>query len=195
VTLTVPRGVEDAEALHFARDKAAWLRRQLAARPDVVTVEAGVEIPLGGQKTRIACVPGRGVRHDGRALLVPGPEETLPARLRAWLRETARDRLAAASDRYSTQLGRRYSRLSLRDPRSRWGSCSDAGGLMYSWRLVMAPPDVLDYVAAHEVAHLAEMNHSPAFWANVERLKPGFEEPRQWLRRHGAGLHRYRFGK
>jgi predicted metal-dependent hydrolase len=90
-------------------------------------------------------------------------------------------------------LGRRFSRLSLRDTRSRWGSCSSRGGLSYSWRLILAPPDVLDYVAAHEVAHLAEMNHSPAFWALVARLCPGYQAPRGWLRREGAGLHRYRF--
>ncbi|MGR3434759.1 MAG: M48 family metallopeptidase, partial [Shimia sp.] len=82
----------------------------------------------------------------------------------------------------------------LRDTRSRWGSCSAAGGLNYSWRLVMAPPEVLDYVAAHEVAHLAQMNHSPRFWAEVAGLMPGYEAPRGWLRRHGADLHRYRFG-
>ncbi len=117
-----------------------------------------------------------------------------PARLRAWLRTRARERLADASDRHAARLGMPYRRLTLRDTRSRWGSCSAQGGLMYSWRLVMAPGDVLDYVAAHEVAHLAEMNHSPAFWNTVARLKPGYETPRRWLRENGAALHRYRFG-
>jgi hypothetical protein len=90
-------------------------------------------------------------------------------------------------------LGRPYTRITLRDTRSRWGSCASSGALSYSWRLIMAPPEVLDYVAAHEVAHLAEMNHSAAYWAGVARLLPGYEAPRQWLRAHGAGLHRYRF--
>ncbi|RMD90830.1 MAG: M48 family peptidase, partial [Alphaproteobacteria bacterium] len=105
----------------------------------------------------------------------------------------AREALAAACDRHAARLGRRYGRLSLRDTRSRWGSCSAEGNLNFSWRLVMAPPEVLDYVAAHEVAHLAEMNHSPAFWALVERLFPAHEAPRRWLRENGASLHRYRF--
>jgi len=90
-------------------------------------------------------------------------------------------------------LGRGYQRLSLRDTRSRWGSCTADAGLMYSWRLIMAPPDVLRYVAAHEVAHLQEMNHSPAFWALVQQLYGDYRTPRGWLRQHGAGLHSYRF--
>jgi predicted metal-dependent hydrolase len=194
VTLTLPRGVAEDEALAFARDKAGWLRRQLGKRPEEVAVAAGADIPVEGRM--LALVPGRGraIRQAGDTLLVPGPEETVAARLRAWLKTRARERLAAASDRHAATLGRPYARLTLRDTRSRWGSCSAAGGLMYSWRLVMAPPEVLDYVAAHEVAHLAEMNHSPAFWAIVARLCPGYAAPRRWLRENGAALHRYRFG-
>jgi predicted metal-dependent hydrolase len=91
-------------------------------------------------------------------------------------------------------IGRPYSRITLRDTRSRWGSCTADGALMYSWRLAMAPPAVLDYVAAHEVAHLAQMNHSPAFWAVVARLVPGHAAPRRWLKLHGQTLHGPRFG-
>ena len=112
----------------------------------------------------------------------------------AFLKHLARDRLTAASDRYATQIGCRYTRVTLRDTRSRWGSCTADGGLMYSWRLIMAPPEVLDYVAAHEVAHLAEMNHSPAFWAVVARLMPGYAARRRWLKQHGQSLHAHRFG-
>ena len=110
------------------------------------------------------------------------------------IRAVPPDRLAAASDHYAALLGRRHTRLTLRDTRSRWGSCSAKGALGYSWRLILAPPDVLNYVAAHEVAHLAQMNHSPAFWAEVARLMPDYETPRAWLRREGGALHRYRFG-
>lgn len=193
VTLTLPRGVAEREGLDFAKEKADWLRRQLGRRPEDVRVTHGAEIPLAGQSMRIASGSGRGVRIEDGRLVVPGAAEGVPARLRAWLRARARDRLAEASDRYAAALNRPYTRLTLRDTRSRWGSCSSGGGLMYSWRLVMAPEDVLDYVAAHEVAHLAEMNHSPAFWTIVERLKPGYAAPRRWLRENGAGLHRYRF--
>ena len=194
VTLTLPPGTAEAEALDFAHRKAGWLRRQLERRPAMVAVAPGGEIPLEGQPVRINRATGRAVRQADGAVLVPGSADVVPARLAAWLKARARDRLAAACDRHADRLGRPYSRLTLRDPRSRWGSCSARGGLMFSWRLVMAPQDVLDYVAAHEVAHLAEMNHSPAFWAIVARLKPGHDAARRWLRENGAGLHRYRFG-
>ena len=109
------------------------------------------------------------------------------------LKARARLSLAEATVGYATALGRPHGRITLRDPRGRWGSCSARGDVMYSWRLIMAPPVVLDYVAAHEVAHLAEMNHSPAFWAVVARLMPDFATPREWLRAHGSGLQRSDF--
>ncbi|SFO11518.1 hypothetical protein SAMN04487859_11636 [Roseovarius lutimaris] len=193
VTLTLPRGVPEAEALDFAHTKADWLRAQLAQRPAMVTVTHGLEIPVEGRVMRIAQGSGRRVVQDGITLQVPGAPETAAARLEGWLKARARDRLAAASDHYAGLLGHGYSRITLRDTRSRWGSCSSSGALSYSWRLIMAPPEVLDYVAAHEVAHLAEMNHSPAFWAVVAQLMPGYGAQRAWLRREGGALHRYRF--
>ncbi|MCR9147609.1 MAG: M48 family metallopeptidase [Rhodobacteraceae bacterium] len=195
VTLTLPHGVNEREALAFARTKADWLRAQLGRQPESVEVVPGTAVPLGGRMIRVeAGGKGRRVQLADDALWVPGDAAEAGARVRAWLKATARDRLADASDRYAAALGRAYSRITLRDTRSRWGSCTHDGGLMYSWRLVMAPVDVLDYVAAHEVAHLAEMNHGPAFWATVDRLMPGYKAPRRWLRENGAHLHRYRFG-
>ena len=195
VTLTLPRGVAEREALAFAKSKADWLRAQLGRQPDIVQVGPGCTIPLGGHMITVeAGGSGRGVRLLDDVLHVPGDTSTAGRRIQAWLKTAARDRLAAASDRYAAALGRPYARITLRDTRSRWGSCTHDGGLMYSWRLVMAPDEVLDYVAAHEVAHLAEMNHSPAFWATVARLMPGYDAPRRWLRSNGAELHRYRFG-
>ncbi len=192
VTLTLPHGVAEREALNFAHTKGDWLRAQLDNRPDDVAVQPGADIPVEGQIRRIAIGSGRRVILTDETLFVPDSADTA-SRLRSWLRTRARDHLAAASDHYAAQLGASYSRLTLRDTRSRWGSCSHKGGLMYSWRLILAPPDVLDYVAAHEVTHLLEMNHSPAFWSVVARLKPAYEEPRRWLRDNGSGLHRYRF--
>ena len=193
VTLTLPRGVPEAEALDFALTKADWLRAQLAQRPVTVVVAHGLELPVEGAVVRIAQGTGRRVVQDGATLHVPGRPETAAARLEGWLKARARDRLAAASDHYAGLLGQGYSRITLRDTRSRWGSCSSSGALSYSWRLIMAPPEVLDYVAAHEVAHLAEMNHSPAFWSVVSRLMPDYAVQRAWLRREGGALHRYRF--
>ncbi|ETX30497.1 M48 family metallopeptidase [Roseivivax isoporae] len=193
VTLTLPRRVPEAEGLAFLREKEAWLRRHLADRAPEVRVGLGATLPVEGRAHRIETGPGRSVRQGDGVLLVPGAERQVPARLSAWLKARARDRLAAASDRHAAALGRRYGQLALRDTRSRWGSCSSEGRLMYSWRLILAPPEVLDYVAAHEVAHLVEMNHSRAFWALVDRLCGDWQDQRDWLRREGGRLHAYRF--
>lgn len=193
VTLTIPRSASLSEALAFADEKSDWLRARLRESPDHVAVGHGSTIPFEGRMTHVLQGAGRGIRHEAAGLRVPGPAVSAGARLQAWLKARARERLAAASDHYAARLGRGYTRLSLRDTRSRWGSCSAGGALMYSWRLILAPPEVLEYVAAHEVAHLAQMNHSPAFWAEVARLCPGHAAPRRWLRQHGADLHRYRF--
>ncbi len=194
VTLTLPHGVPEAEALAFAREKAAWLRDALAQRPENVAVGFGTELPLEGRPVTVIPGPGRAVRLNGDHLEVPGAPAQAARRAQAFLKDRARARLSAASDRYAAALGRPYTRLTLRDTRSRWGSCSSDGRLMFSWRLILAPPDVLDYVAAHEVAHLAHMDHSRAFWETTRRLFGPWEAQRRWLRTHGGDLHRYRFG-
>ncbi|MFU8865186.1 MAG: M48 family metallopeptidase [Rhodobacterales bacterium] len=194
VTLTCPLRTSDREALSFAHEKADWLRRHLMEQPKQAGIGIGGEIPFAGATLRIAQGEGRLVQVHGDLLLVPGAPDRAAARIAGFLKQTARDRLAAASDHYATLLGRPYTRLTLRDTRSRWGSCTADGGLMYSWRLVMAPPEVLAYVAAHEVAHLAEMNHSDAFWSVVTKLYGDYRAPRRWLRDKGGDLHRYRFG-
>ncbi len=193
VTLTCPNGVSEREALDFARTKADWLRQTLAGHVAPVQIAPGAELPVLGQARQVVAGTGRAVRLTEDALHVPGPVERMGARAQGFLKEAARDRLSAACDRYAATLGRSYARLTLRDTRSRWGSCTSDGGLMFSWRLILAPAPVLDYVAAHEVAHLAEMNHSPAFWAVVQRLYGPYQAPRRWLRQNGHELHRYRF--
>lgn len=193
VTLTMPKRLAEREALDFARSKEAWIRKHLEARGEDVTIGEGAELPLGGRMYPVLAGTGRRVQITPEGIFVPGPPERVGKRLSAHLKELARDRLAGASDDYAARLGRSYTRLSLRDTRSRWGSCTSDGGLMYSWRLVMAPPEVLDYVAAHEVAHLAEMNHSAAFWAEVTRIYGDYAAARGWLRTHGNTLHRYKF--
>lgn len=194
VTLSVPIHARESEALAFARDQEGWIRAALAGVPQMAPVGHGTWLPVEGQRLLIREGAGRLVRIDGDSLLVPGDAARVPVRVGAFLQLRARDRLAEACDRHSAALGRPYRRLTLRDTRSRWGSCTSDGGLMFSWRLILAPPEVLDYVAAHEVAHLAEMNHSPAFWAVVARLCPGYTPRRAWLKRHGQALHGFRFG-
>ncbi|VDC24359.1 M48 family metallopeptidase [Pseudogemmobacter humi] len=196
VTLTLPARAREGEALDFLREQESWLRNVLAAMPraGLLQVAHGVDLPVLGQSLRIASGPGRAARVEGDALIVPGAPEQAGAKVAAFLKTLARERLAAASTHYSALVGRRYSKLVLRDTRSRWGSCSHDGVLMYSWRLAMAPHAVLDYVAAHEVAHLVEMNHSADFWAVVGRIKPGWKAERDWLKHEGQQLHRFRFG-
>ena len=193
-TLTLPPSVSLTRARAFALDQEGWLRSRLAAAPGRVAVRAGLSLPYrGGALTLLARPAGRTVLSGG-VLHVAGTEATLAPRAAAFLREAARQRCLAASEAHAARLGLRFGRVTIRDTRGRWGSCTAAGDLMYSWRLILAPDAVLDYVAAHEVAHLAEMNHSPCFWAVVARLTPDFAAPRDWLRRHGAELMAYDFG-
>ncbi|QPM91216.1 M48 family metallopeptidase [Pseudooceanicola algae] len=193
VTLTLPAHVSERKAMEFAAEKEDWLRHHLSTRGADVMVQPGAHIPIEGLLRVVAPGAGRSVRLFPDRVEVPGDPDRMGRRLGAWLRELARDRLAGASDLYAARLGRTYDRLTLRDTRSRWGSCTHDGGLMYSWRLILAPPEVLSYVAAHEVAHLAQMNHSPAFWAGVEAIHGPYAPPRKWLRENSSDLHRYRF--
>ncbi|MDJ0821610.1 MAG: SprT family zinc-dependent metalloprotease [Paracoccaceae bacterium] len=193
VTLTLPSHVPEAEGRAFLRDKEPWLRRHLEQRQEDVPVAHGALLPVEGVVRLVAPGAGRQIALQPDALHVPGAPDRVASRVKGWLRARARDRLAEASDRYASALGRPYARITLRDTRSRWGSCTSEGGLMYSWRLILCPPEVLDYVAAHEVAHLAEMNHSTAFWQTVTQLYGNWQAPRRWLREEGKHLHRYRF--
>jgi predicted metal-dependent hydrolase len=191
--LTAPARTGLGEIRRFALAHEGWLRERLAARPDPVAIAPGSLIPVLGQPHRIAIGPRPALDAAAGQLDLPGPEARLPAQAAAFLRERARLACREAVARHASRLGRPFGRISLRDPRTRWGSCSARGDLMFSWRLAMAPPDVLDYVAAHEVAHLVEMNHSGRFWAVLATLLPGFRAPRQWLRDEGGMLHRYLF--
>ncbi|MGB8811769.1 MAG: SprT family zinc-dependent metalloprotease [Paracoccaceae bacterium] len=193
VTLSLPLRARETEAMAFVREQEGWIRRALAGMTPVGAVGFGAVLPFQGQMLTITPGSGRSVQVQGESLLVPGDPAQVAVRIAAFLKVRARDRLALASDHYAGILGRPYRSLTLRDTRSRWGSCTADGGLMYSWRLIMAPPQVLDYVVAHEVAHLDQMNHSQAFWDVVTRLYPGYQTPRRWLKAQGQVLHGYRF--
>jgi predicted metal-dependent hydrolase len=193
VTLSGPPYVRERDYMAFIRDKEDWIIKNLAVMPEKTLVAAGAVLVYRGSPVTVAMASQRGVRIAGDAIYVARTSRSIGASIKGFLKSQARDALAHASDRYAAQLGVGYSALVLRDTRSRWGSCSSQGQLMYSWRLIMAPPDILDYVAAHEVAHLIEMNHSRAFWNVVARLYPDYEKAREWLRSHGPMLHRYDF--
>lgn len=192
ITLTLPPGASRGQGERFVAERADWLRAALAGIEAPLAVAEGVALPVEGRTLTLVRAPVARVAVQGDRLLLPqhGRAGVLAA---GWLKLLARERALAAVARHAAALDRVPGRLRLADPRGRWGSCSAAGDLMLSWRLVLAPPEVLDYVAAHEVAHLAQMNHSPAFWAVVARLMPDYGARRDWLRRHGSALHRWRF--
>lgn len=193
VTLSLPARAPEAEALAFAREKADWIRAALQSAPVRAVVGLGSVLPVEGRPSVVRAGAVRAPRIVADELLVPRRATGTGRQVEAFLKLLARDRLASACDLYAGRLGRAYGSLTLRDTRSRWGSCSTAGGLMFSWRLILAPPEVLGYVAAHEVAHLVEMNHSPAFWRVVASLCPDYRHHRAWLRREGQNLHAYDF--
>lgn len=197
VTLTLPQRARAADALAFAREHERWIRTRLDEMPDRHVIVQGGLLPVAGRDRRITAAPVAAPELRDDLLLIPqralarGPN--IGPAVAVALKILARNRLLAACDSHAAALGRRHGGIVLRDTRSRWGSCSSDGRLMFSWRLIMAPPAVLDYVAAHEVAHLAEMNHSPAFWTTVARIMPGYRPHRDWLRAHGPTLHRVDF--
>ncbi len=192
VSLSLPVWASEAEALEFLRAREDWVRRHLAEAPRPAQARVGAEVPVCGVLRPVVAGAGRAARFaDGVIAVPPGPREG--PRIKALLTALARERLTRAVTVHAGALGRAHGQITLRDPKSRWGSCSSKGDLMFSWRLIMAPPAVLDYVAAHEVAHLVEMNHSDAFWRVCARLRPDYREHRDWLKRNGAGLQALRF--
>lgn len=195
VTLTAPRFVSEVDAMAFATERADWIRGHLAQFKSSVPIELGTSLPVQGKQFDIVVGAKKRPRFGDHCIEVHPQTPHVGTAVETFLKHAAREALTGASQRYADKLGRKFTRLTLRDTRSRWGSCSAQGALMYSWRLIMAPPEVLDYVAAHEVAHLVEMNHSDRFWAVTQRLCPEYKAHRKWLRDHGADLHRWRFRK
>ena len=192
VTMTVPKAVSMREAQGFAQQKATWIAKAVSRCVEPVEIVAGAQVPIEGHLYHVAHGGERRARLEGANLLLPKGRE-VPA-LVAYLKLLARDRLVESVGKHASSLGREFGRITLRDTRSRWGSCSSEGNLMFSWRLIMAAPEILDYVAAHEVAHLERMDHSPAFWRVVDALCPDQKQHRRWLRQEGNALHRYQLG-
>lgn len=193
VVLVLPTGVPTAEGLRFATSKRAWIVDRLDALPRRVAFADGAVVPVLGHEHRVRHRPEarRGVWVEDGCLNVSGGREHLARRLRDWLRERARQELVSRAYPLAAALDRRIAGVAVRDQRTRWGSCTSDARLAFSWRLVLAPEPVLHYVVAHEVAHLLEHNHSPAYWAVVRRLMPDMTAPRHWLRLNGRMLHRY----
>ncbi len=191
--LVIPRRASFRGAMAFARDKAAWIERHLSKVPRPVPFADGCRFPLLGETVRIRHVDQLfddfWRKHSNLFVACPQPE--VPHRVESWLREEAARQIGARANDKAASIDRGIARISVADTRSQWGSCSHNGNLNFSWRLVMAPEPVLDYVVAHEVAHLVELNHTRRFWRLVEGLCADVPGSRIWLRRNGAELHRY----
>ena len=200
VVLTIPRGGSYDKGLDFLARHEHWLAERLERHPAPVPFAEGRLIPLRGiphrlriaDRLRGAVVPLPSQGNDAvPGLEVPGGTSHAPRRLEEWLRKQAHGDLAEAVARHTANLGKPANGITVRDTRSRWGSCSSRSRLSFSWRLILAPTFVLDYVAAHEVAHLKEMNHGQRFWTLLDDLSPDVERAEAWLRDNGADLHRY----
>jgi hypothetical protein len=198
VVLSMPMRGSLREANVFAQKQGAWIAARLKRLPRPQPFAHGAVVPLRGIEHRIE--HRRGTRgtvwvecgDDGAQFLcVAGETPHIARRVRDYLKREAKKELDRASRAAAAALGVSLTRVSIRDQSSRWGSCSTTGVLSYSWRLILAPPFVLDYVAAHEAAHLVEMNHSRRFWRLVERINPDVGRAKAWLDAHGSELHRY----
>ena len=190
--LTIPINGSYHQAITFAKSRETWIRDKLANHLPEISPEFGSDLLYRGQKLKIKKSKDRQIYKDENGLYVPCESNQLQGKLKGFLKSKARDHLDFASKDYANLIGKKYFKLTLRDTRSRWGSCTSNGHLMYSWRLIMAPPKVLNYVAAHEVSHLLHLNHSNQFWETVSYLMPDFKQHKDWLKKNGQSLHRFK---
>ena len=184
-----------ADAVAFARTKSAWIAERLAMRTQGVALEPGAVIPFRGGTVRLEASGGAGAARlvegpDGVRIVSGGEGEAFARRVVNLLKREAREALAARTEIHLRALAQQPVTISINDAGSRWGSCSPMSrSIRYSWRVILAPTEVLDYLAAHEVAHLVHADHSPAYWSVVKRLVGDHRPFRAWLRDHGAALH------
>lgn len=193
--IVAPEGARIGPAPDLLRPYARWILRHMDRAVDraarAVTIEEGATVPFRGMPVGVCFVPARHETtepRDGRIAVGLGAGERQEDALYRWYFERAHEVISSSARAWSEALGVRASRLTIRDQRTRWGSCSSKGTLSFSWRLIMAPPEVLEYVVLHEVAHLIEHNHGPAFWALVESHDASYRARKSWLRERQDGL-------
>ncbi len=194
VIVTLPAKATLKHALRFVDQHENWVMTQMEKSSPSTKMEEGAIIPIEGIEYKIFHNPdkrfGVEMTSDGE-IYVAGTKDHLARRLTDFLKKQARSRLQIQVDLCCDKIHTQHRRIAIRDTKSRWGSCATNGNLNFSWRLILASPEILNYVAAHEVAHLREHNHSPAFWAVVKELDPNWKKSRDWLKSNGAKLHAY----
>jgi predicted metal-dependent hydrolase len=189
--MTLPVRASVSTGLKFLHSKAGWVLAHVETHKTTPFTD-GTVIPLLGQDYAIRQMPGRGVTQiSGTEIQVYSASEFVARRVRDFLRKHLREACLAHGGIMAAHIGKTVRDVKVRDTRSRWGSCSSGGTLTFHWQLVFAPPAILDYLIAHEVAHLKEMNHSPRFWQIVATLCPEHASAKRWLKREGHTLHRY----
>lgn len=191
---TAPSQRHLKHAAQFAAERAGWIAQELSRLPQGVRLAPGERVNLRGEPHELVYEHGRAAprmeAQPHKRLVVPAPDAALfESRLLRFLKDQARQDLIDRVAHHAVRLGVRPVRVQVKELRSRWGSCSVDGVLSFSWRLILAPPYVLDYLAAHEISHLREMNHSRRFWAHVRACMPDYERGRAWLHQHGCALH------
>jgi predicted metal-dependent hydrolase len=187
------------EVEKFLHRHQGWLEQRLAKVPDRPQVRPGIKLPLYGVPHMIVHEPGKrgtvsvGSDENGPTLVIHGERVHLPRRLTDYLKREARREIGALVERHTAKVGRKAKAVRFKDTSSRWGSCTSDGNLSFSWRIIMAPRPVINYLVAHEVAHLKEMNHGPKFWKLCEELCPDTERCRAWLKKNGSALQAIQF--
>ena len=192
ITITGPNYVDFKEFKNFAESKKSWLKSKKNSFWTPILVSEGIKIPIGGIDTKISFGDLQRPKKVGSILFVC-KKKPVSTQVKKYLKEICRIHLDFICRGFAERLGSKVSKITLRDTRSRWGSCSSDANLMFSWRLIMAPENILAYVAAHEVAHLKHMDHSKDFWETVEYLFGPYKNERTWLKQNGSSLHRYKF--
>lgn len=192
IRLTVPPRVSKAAAVAFLEANRLWASAAALRLPPAIPFRPGICLPLGDGELLLAHGPGRMARREGDTLLVPGDDSLFAGRVRRWLAAEALRQLEPETRALAGRIGKPVAQVRVGDTRSRWGSCGHDGRIAYSWRLVLAPIHVRASVVAHEVAHLAEHNHGPRFWAlATDLLGTPHDSARRWLRQNGPLLHGY----
>ena len=198
--VTVPPGIARREVDRFLDRHTGWIEQRLSEIPDKPEVRPGIKVPIRGVPHLVVHEPGRRgtvtieAGPDGPRIVVCGDRRHLPRRVADHLKREAKQEIEALVHKHTATIGKRAKAIRYRDTSSRWGSCASDGTLSFSWRIMMAPRPVIDYLVAHEVAHLKEMNHGPRFWKLCKELCPETLKLKDWLKRNGNALQAIRFG-